>query len=219
MIPVAPAPAPSNFDDRVRAPGLDAIAELVGEKPTRRRPGPKRKKVAATREHIRAEHFPPFWREVLPDMLKSYNRLCAYLSLYIEYGTGSASVDHVVPKSKAWDKVYEWSNYRLCSSIINSKKNDLEVVLDPFEIRDGLFALDFVSFQVTLGANAIGNLEAKVVDTIETLGLNRRECCEARREYVENYEAKNIKLDYLARRAPFIARELRRQNRLHAEDI
>jgi hypothetical protein len=219
MIPVAPAPPPPDFDDRVRAPGLDAIAELVGEKPKRRRPGPKRKKAAETRDKIKPEHFPPFWRDVLPDMLKSYNRLCAYLSLYIEHATGSPSVDHVVPKSKAWDKVYEWSNLRLCASIINSKKNDLDAVLDPFEIKDGLFALDLLSFQVKRGAHGDGDLEARVVDTIEKLGLNRRECCDARREYVENYQAKRIRLDYVARRAPFIARELRRQGRLHAEDL
>ena len=87
MIPVAPAPAPVDFDARVRERGLDAIAELVGEAPSRARNGPKRKKVAATRATIPASCFPPLWREVLPDMLRSYQRTCAYLALYIEHAT------------------------------------------------------------------------------------------------------------------------------------
>ena len=205
MIPVNPAPAPADFDERVRNPGRDAIAELIGERPSRRRPGPKRKKLAETRDEIPAEHFPPYWRDVLPDMLESYSRLCAYLSLYIEHATGSPSVDHVIPKSKAWDKVYEWSNYRLASALINSKRS-IEFVLDPFEIDDRLFALEFVSFQVKLGERARGALAEDVANTIEKLGLNLRECRQARREYVENYEKKMISLDYLQRRAPFIAR-------------
>ena len=38
-------------------------------------------------------------------------------------------------------------------------------------------------------------------------------------EYVQNYEGKKIKLEYLERRAPFIARELRRQGRLNNGDL
>jgi hypothetical protein len=87
-------------------------------------------------------------------MLQSYNRLCAYLALHIEPATGSPSVDHVAPKSKAWDRVYEWANYRLASAFINAKKNNLELVLDPFTIREDLFALEFVEFQVVPGPGA-----------------------------------------------------------------
>jgi hypothetical protein len=218
MIRVTPAQAPEDFDERVRNRGLDAIAELVGEKPKRRRRGPRRKKVAETRDQIPPDHFPPLWRDALPDMLHAYNRLCAYLSLYIEHATGSPTVDHVLPKSKAWDKVYEWSNYRLASALVNSKKNDVAHVLDPFEIEDGFFALEFFDFQVKAGATAVGELEVKVVETIEKLGLNAPDCCKARREYIENYKRRDIKLDYLERRAPFVARELRRQGLLNVGD-
>lgn len=41
MIPVEPKPEPLEFDACVRKPGLSAIAELVGEPPTLKRPGPK----------------------------------------------------------------------------------------------------------------------------------------------------------------------------------
>jgi 5-methylcytosine-specific restriction endonuclease McrA len=218
MIPVVLAAAPTDFKSRIRQRGLDAIAELVGELPEHARPGPKREKIADSRDTIPAKAFPPYWREVLPDMLASYKRLCAYLALYIEHATGSPSVDHVVPKSKAWDKVYEWSNYRLACSLVNACKSDLELVLDPFTIATGLFALEFVAFQVKPGPSAQGAVIEQVKKTVETLGLNADECCTARRTYVENYELgpdnEGIGLGYLTRRAPFIAQELRRQGRL-----
>jgi 5-methylcytosine-specific restriction endonuclease McrA len=218
MIRVVPASAPEDFDTRVKNRGLDAIAELVGERPKGRRRGPRRKKAAETRDQIPSDYFPPLWRDVLPDMLHAYSRFCAYLSLYIEHATGSPTVDHVIPRSKSWDKVYEWSNYRLACALVNSKKNDVALVLDRFEIEDGSFALEFFEFQVKAGATAVGELEAKVVDTIERLGLNRPECCKARREYFENYKRRDIKLDDLERRAPVIARELRRQGLLNEGD-
>lgn len=223
MIPVTEADPPADFGTRVRQPGLDAIAELVGERPSRSRPGPKRKKIANSRPEIPPDAFPPLWRDVLPDMLRSYHRICAYLSLYIEHATGSPTVDHVIPKSKAWDKVYEWSNYRLASAIVNTKKNDFALALDPFEIRPGWFALELVEFQVIVGPKARGQVAKQVDSTIRTLGLNLRDCREARREYVENYELGpghgGIDLPYLTRRAPFIAGELRRQKRLVRGDV
>ena len=219
MIRVMPAPAPEDFDLRVRQPGLDAIAELVGEPTSRRRPGPRRKKIAESRDRIPPEHFPPFWRKVLPDMLVAYRRLCAYSALYIEYATGGPSVDHVIPKSTSWDRVYEWSNYRLACVLVNARKNDVSLLLDPFEIEEGLFVLEFFEFQVKPGEQAVGELEWKVLDTVEKLGLNRSDCCKAREEYFWNYRNGDIRLDYLERRAPFVARELRRQGRLNPGDV
>jgi hypothetical protein len=218
MIPVTPAPEPADFGVRVRQRGLEAIAELVGEAPVVKRPGRKRQAVAPRREDIPSEKFPPFWRGVLPDMLAAYDRLCAYLALHIEPATGNPSVDHVVPRSKAWDRVYEWSNYRLAASRINAKKNDLEIVLDPFTIPEGLFALEFVEFQVIPGP-AAGAQADDVTETVETLGLNMRECCIARQAYFDNYLAGEISLPYMERRAPFVAREMRRQGRLLGPDV
>lgn len=217
MIPVAPAPEPPHFDQQIRRRGLDAIAELAGEQPATRRAGPRRHQVAGSREDIPPGKFPPYWREVLPEMLVSYRRLCAYLALYIEHATGNPSVDHVVPKSRSWNQVYEWSNYRLASARINARKNELHLVLDPFTIREGMFALEFVAFQVKPGP-AAGAEEGGVIATIETLGLNAKECCEARQAYFDCYRAEQINLDYLERRAPFVAREMRRQGLLRPGD-
>jgi hypothetical protein len=62
MIRVQLAAEPPSFDANVRQRGLDAIREMVGEAPLRKRPGPKRKKVASSRDAIAADDFPPFWR-------------------------------------------------------------------------------------------------------------------------------------------------------------
>jgi len=218
MIPVNPAAEPPDFDERVRQRGLNAIAEMVGETPRVRR-GRKREKIADTRSEIPSDRFPTHWREVLPEMLDSYHRLCAYLALYIEHATGNPSVDHVIPRSKAWDKVYEWSNYRLACALVNARKNDLELALDPFQIQAGYFALEFVEFQVIVGPAARGLVAKQVAQSIETLGLNLRECRKARQEYVEQYQSGEIRLQYLTRRAPFIAQELRRQKRLRQGDV
>jgi hypothetical protein len=222
VIPVRRAEEPPSFDATVRRPGLDAIAELVGEPPSHPRPGPKRKVAAASREQIPSGKFPELWREVLPDLRESYGNLCAYLALYIHHATGSATVDHFVPKSKDWRLVYEWSNYRLCSSVINAKKLEREIKLDPFEIEPGLFALELAELQVVPGPAARGGMIEIVKGTIDDLGLNRRECLKARLEYVEQYRIgppHGIALERLERRAPFIAQELRRQGLLVRGDV
>ncbi len=218
MIRVALAPEPANFDADVRRPGLDAIRELVGEAPLETRRGPKRKRIAESREAISAERYPPLWRDTLDDMLVAYKRMCAYTCLYIEHVTGGASVDHVLPKSTRWDRVYEWTNYRLACSLMNSRKGALTLVLDPCEIDDGWFCLELDAYQVIPNPELSGGLAQKIADTIDLLELNDNECLKARGEYVRGYLDGEIGFSYLERRAAFIARELRRQGRLHDAD-
>ena len=55
--------------------------------------------------------------------------------------------------------------------------------------------------------------------TIERLRLNDGECCGARDEYAEEYWRECIPFDYMRRRAPFVANELRRQDRLREADV
>lgn len=215
MIPVRAAPEPAHFDKCVRRKGLDAIAELVGEARSRPRPGPARKKRANRREKIRANQFPPIWTDVLPDMMAVYHCICAYTALHIEEGTGDPTVDHFVPKSQDWTQVYEWSNYRLACGLVNSKKGERKVVFDPFSIPEGLFALEFVGYQVIAGPCAQGDMARQVQETIEhILGLNTERLLKQRREYVSEYWAKHINWDYLQRKAPFVAQELKRQKML-----
>ena len=50
----------------------------------------------------------------------------------------------MVARSMRWDQVYEWRNYRLACSLMNARKGAVASVLDPFEIEDGWFAIEFV---------------------------------------------------------------------------
>jgi len=217
VIPVALAPEPADFDAKVRQPGLSAIDELVGRSPRSRRRGPRRRAIAAREGEIPAEAFPPFWRAALDDMLECYERRCAYLAMYIPHATGSPTVDHVAPKSYAWQLVYEWSNYRLCTSIINAKKGALLDLVDPFEVQPGWFELNLNTFHVVRGQTAPTSKHAKIDATLPVLNL--RPCWKEREEYVYRYRLgpkpqKGIDLPFLEDRAPFIAAELRRQRQL-----
>ena len=217
MIHVALADEPTAFDAKVRQPGLRAIAELVGEKPPRSA-GRRHKKIAATRDEIPPDRFPAYWHEAIDDLLSGYQRICAYLCLYIPRGTGAPSVDHMLAKSRHWDRVYEWDNYRLASSRMNSRKGAVTNVLDPFEVENGWFALELVDFQVVPGDGLSAETLNAVQRTIDQLGLSDRECCDARAEFAEDYWEGHIDLDHLSRHASFVASELRRQGRLRNGD-
>ncbi len=217
MIPVSLAKEPPGFDARVRQKGLSAIDELVGRAPRVRRGGPRRPKVADREQDIPADKFPPFWRDALDEMLAAYHRRCAYLAMYIEHATGSPTVDHVLPKSRVWNQVYEWANYRLCAAVVNAKKNDLMTLVDPFACKNGWFELELVAFQVLRGSGAPKHAASRIDATLPL--LNMHDCCAQREEYVRCYEDGEIDLRYLTRRAPFIASELRRQGRLVRGDV
>jgi hypothetical protein len=218
VIPVALAPKPATFDAKVRQKGEAAMLELIGKAPAAPRRGRRRKAVASRRDQIPADAFPPYWRDVLDEMRVAYEGRCAYLAMYIEPATGSASVDHVVPRSRSWRLVYEWTNYRLAANLINSKKNDLELVLDPVAIGPGLFALDFLSMEVVQGPAVTASQRKEVQGTIDVLGLNLQDCIDQRSEYYLDYKSEDILLRWLERRAPFIAQELRRQGKLNPGD-
>jgi hypothetical protein len=216
MIPIALAAEPATFNKRVRQRGLAAIAELVGKKPQQARSGRRREKIANRERDIPPSVFPPFWRDALDDMLVAYERRCSFLALYIEHATGNPSVDHLLPKSRAWKQVYEWSNYRLCAALINGAKRDLVGLVDPFACGPHWFALELVGFQVIRGPGAPASRGREIDATLRL--LNHDECRKAREVYVQEYERGAVTLDFLERRAPFIASELRRQRKLRHRD-
>jgi hypothetical protein len=220
MIRVTPAPEPPDFDGRVRQPGLDAIAELVGEKPGRTRRGRKRTQVANRREDIPARAYPDFWCNVLDELCDAYQHRCAYLGMRIHPGTGHRTIDHFVHKARAWNLVYEWSNYRLCAGLVNAKKGTSVLPYDPFTLPDDLVALELVTLRVVPGAAAAGPDE-HVVKTMlnETLGLNERPFRKLREGYVNDYLTGGMPLWMLERDAPFLAYELRRQGYLLPGDV
>lgn len=219
MIPVARKDEPADFDAKVRQPGLSAIDELVGRPPRLRRRGRKRAKIAETEEQIKSHQFPPFWTESLDQMMVLYEQRCAYLGLHLERSTGNPSIDHFVAKAKNWRLVYEWSNFRLCASLVNAKKG-VEPVVDPFEIGEGWFALNLDSLYVEAGPSVPADRLHLIESTLPVLNLP--ECRKDRGEYIRLYRLGpgngGIDLQFLRLRAPFVAQEMQRQGALVRED-
>lgn len=122
MIRVHPVEEPSDFDKRVRQPGLLAIQKLTRQAKLSGRGRPPKSAGKYSRpEEIPASEFDKpgvaYWRRILDDLYDAYGGICAYLAMYIERTTGDPTVDHFVPKSgENWETVYEWKNYRTALS-------------------------------------------------------------------------------------------------------
>jgi hypothetical protein len=232
MIHVELAPEPGTFQSTVREPGLRAIAEMVGKPPPYPRTGGKPYEqrhfplpkgstgpaVPITNEaDLPPDEFPAYWVDALDELKSCYQHICAYSCFRIHRVTGAGSVDHMVAKSKRWDRVYEWDNYRLACSRLNARKKDFTDVLDPFEVEDCWFVLELTGFQV-LPNPAITDaaLKSRVQATIDRLQLDDFRV--DREADAQAYLDGHISLAWLARESPFVARELRRQRRLRPED-
>lgn len=238
MIPVAPAPKPPGFDHEVRVPGLRSVYEMAGRTPptqlrrTRGRPFTQRHREVqlpngkcvrrpVTRPgDLPADEMAPFWRLALDDLRVAYGSICAYSCFRIHPVTGSATVDHMVPRSLSWRGAYEWNNFRLACLDMNARKGDSLDVLDPFEVGATWFALELVGGQVVAGAGArrSRSMRWRVDRTIEVLNLNDQTLRGARLSDLEGYLARRFGYAHLQRESPFVARELRRQGKLLPED-
>jgi hypothetical protein len=77
--------------------------------------------------------------------------------------------------------------------------------------------LELHAFQVRSGVGLSAETIVRIEQTIELLGLCDPDCCDIRQTFAEDYWNRHISLNYLERKAPFVARELRRQARLNPE--
>lgn len=163
----------------------------------------------------------PYWRDCLEDLYEQYDGICAYLGIHIERVTGTPSVDHFIAKSRNVRLAYEWSNYRLACSRMNSRKRDFNDVLDPFSdvlIWD-LFRLELVTGRI-YPSQDFPNLELNpyamrpVEKTIERLGLDSPDCRQERANWFSEYLSKSITSDYLRKKSPFVWFEALRQKLL-----
>jgi hypothetical protein len=186
VIHVEPQPEPPDFDAKVRQPGRVDLATPEGK-------------------------LRPLWRHCATQLWEAYKGVCAYSSLHIPRGTGSISADHLLPKSKRRELAYEWSNYRLACGRMNSRKNDYEDVLDPFEVQDGWFALELSTLEVIPGDGLSESLRAQVQKTIERLDLNDDEFVQAREGYYSAWRDGDMTFRLLRKSCPFLAKELVRQ--------
>ncbi len=230
MIPVEKQPEPKppgfDFDKRVRKPGLSALAELTGTPPTIKRRGPRIQKKAETRGALKPSVLRDYayWTRALDTLHEVYRGVCAYTGFYIEPTCGP-TVDHFVAITKATlPAAYEWDNYRLACSLMNTCKREFPDVLDPFDVQDGWFVLNLDTLNVEPGPGLAPELQDRVLSTCIRLKLNERDCKGMRRRYFDLYwqpkePQKPIPLWFFEVQAPFLAREMRRQGRARPEDL
>jgi hypothetical protein len=193
VIQVDKKPEPASFNGKVRIPGVAFLRTAI-------RPIP-------------SDKFEPHWRKAIPDLRKAYGNFCAYTGVRIE-PVEVATVDHFISRKSNPDLAYEWDNFRLCRGRINSRKNEFEDVLDPFEIENGWFILDFDTLDIHANAELDRGLRQKIQQTITRLGLNQElptPFKEERYDWLSAYCDGDCTFRLLQKRTPFIAHELERQ--------
>lgn len=225
MMGVAPQSEPPGFHTDIRLAGEDILLELIGG-PCRPRRGRKRAVVASTIEAIPAKVLEKsqnaIWRKAIPDLKRLYNHTCAYLGVRIDE---VATVDHFRPVSKYQSQAYDWNNFRLSTSLVNTFKGNHEDVLDPFLVQSGWFELTLLTGKIEPGKQVSDPaiLDA-IAATIKRLRLNENPTwVERRRDAFTRYVAfhdpscpsddPKWNLAALAIEFPYVAYEVVRQGK------
>ena len=199
MIPVQAQPEPTAFDADVRKKGLTYLQKhgfLLDQ------PLPPNAEIE------------PYWRACLTDLHRAYGGVCAYVGVFFERVMGGGSVDHFIAKSANARLAYEWSNYRLACSTMNSRKRDYNDVLDPFLLAPDLFRLQLSTGHIYANPTLDAAPMRIVEETIERLGLDDPQCREMRARWYQDYLEHQLPADYLKNKAPFIWVEANRQGLL-----
>lgn len=199
MIPVYVQPEPASFDENVRKKGVAYL---------------NKKGIALNMPLPPKTSIEPYWRACLTDLHSTYHGVCAYLSIFFERVAGGGSVDHFVAKSADAGLAYEWRNYRLACSTMNSRKREFDDVLDPFFIQADWFRLQLSIGHIYANPNLPVAVRKAIEETIRRLGLDNPECRELRARRYQEYLEFNLPADYLKRQSPFVWGEANRQGLL-----
>lgn len=175
------------FDNRVRQRGARFLADHPG---------------------ISGSKLKNFWTHAAPHLHRAYGGICAYTAMYL---TDQGSVDHYLPKDSHPELAYEWSNYRLASSKVNSSKGNATHVIDPFTVEDDWFILNLPSCLIKAGQHLPRALRTGVNQTISTLGLNKEMYAEIRCDILQRYALDHCSIDFLRGYYPFLSKEIERQ--------
>ncbi|MCI0692539.1 hypothetical protein L0337_11120 [candidate division KSB1 bacterium] len=199
MILINERPEPADFDHKVRKLGREFLAKV---------PNP-------TEQEFKNKAY---WRKAFIDLYNAYHGICVYSSSWVP-GSG-ATVDHFLPKARVCSLAYEWSNFRLASMKLNSRKQNFLDVIDPFKIGLDWFWLGFPSMLISPNPALNPIQEKRVSETIARLKFNEDEVLiNDRLHWVLEYRDTKITIDDLTRKAPFIAHELQRQNLLDKDKL
>ncbi|OQD49156.1 hypothetical protein BWZ29_12060 [Enterobacter cancerogenus] len=197
MLCVTPQPEPEEFDAKVRQKGLAHL---------------QAKNIDVTQPLPKGTIINSYWVDCLDDLYSSYSGVCAYVAVHFERITGNGSVDHFAAKSTRADLAYEWTNYRLSCSRMNSRKNNYDDVLDPFDVNDGDFFLELVTGAIY--PNPSSPRIDEVTATITRLKLDATDCRSLRSKHFDLYRTGDISANYLRRMSPLVWYEANRQGLL-----
>lgn len=196
MIPVTPKPEPCDFNTEVRQKGLGWL---------------KINNINLDMPLSKGVKLPRYWSNSNRQLWKSYNGICAYLAIYFDWPIGAASTDHFVAKSKLPRLAYEWSNYRLSALGPNRNKNKFDDVLDPFDISEDTFRINFANGEVYPNPSLSEQDLAKAIQTIKRLKLDNEDCRQMRIRHFMKYQRKEVTLKHLETDSPFVYLEVIRQ--------
>lgn len=187
MIPVARVPEPEGFDARVRKRGAEWLVAHPGA------PEPR-----------------PYWIEFLPQLREGFSRRCGYSAMYVPDGT----VDHFRSRRDNAALLYEWSNLRFASSLMNTAKKAAEV-LDPYEVGAGWFEVLLPSLELVARYDRIpADVRPRVEATLRVLPLVHDErVVRQRREWYAMHLSGELQLPGLRRVAPLLADAVERWHR------
>jgi 5-methylcytosine-specific restriction endonuclease McrA len=189
VIGVVPQLEHPEFDAAVRIPGTAFLATC---------PSP-------TSDQFKKKNF---WTKSLNDLNAAYSGICAYTAMYLP---DKGSVDHFLPKASHPHLAYEWNNFRLASSRVNNSKGNLTTIIDPFEVQDNWFYMDVPSCLIKSNPDLEKELRTKINGTINTLRLNDEHYAQERCSILIDYAAGDVTLNFLERRYPYLAKEIKRQ--------
>jgi hypothetical protein len=218
VIPVQRRPPPADFDALVRIPGLRRLHEKVGLPPP---PGLARTSGAPCRQlvregvaltslaELRGADLSDHWVEAIDMLIAAYGPTCMYSCFRVRLGVDVPTVDHMAPKSVAPARAYDWDNMRLALPRFNANKGAAVDVVDPFDVLEGMFALELVSGQIRPGARAGAALV--VAAAVAALKLNAPDTCARRAELVADHQVGGVSLDHIRKENPFVAAEIERQ--------
>jgi len=186
MIRFRPGEKPAGFLEKVERPGAKWLAEHSSGRPK------------------------DLWSAYKPALADVFGNLCAYSVMYEPVGT----VDHFVSCDENRSKAYDWSNYRFASGWINSSKNSLssDQIFDPFTVEDGWFEILLPSLQL-VATDAVPDAQRDRANfVLKRLHLRDDErVIRQRREWYRMYQAGELTLEGLRKKAPLIAAAVSKQ--------
>ena len=186
MIRFVPISEPADFESKVRRRGMIWLSGNSDKRPK------------------------DFWKECKSALANGFRNLCAYSAMYEPVGT----VDHYFSTKTHRHLAYEWSNYRYASGWINSSKQD-KVVLDPFQVDDGWFEIILPSLQLVITAEVPQEKRQLAEYTLTSLHLCEDErVIRQRQEWYRMYLEEELSFAGLEKKAPLIARAVRKQMRV-----